>query len=209
MSQNSELTAFKSVPGLVGVVLHQGEQVLAHEFPPLYSTATLQEVASSVTRMFSGYARVGRHITHGLWKYAEGTLLVLTCYPAKPSGLLPADEELTTPFLTLLLLDAQVADAIISPARAMLSRLAETESTVWATYRQEMLKMLGKVLARAQCEKLLVRVLNQFAPNAVSGIPRRKFSEFGKALIQEIPNRSKHAPLLAELDSILSQLPNS
>jgi hypothetical protein len=212
MPEMDELTAFASVPGLQGCVLHRGAKVLANQFPAIYAEASLREMTTAVTQLFSSYARVGRHPTEALWEFAEGSLLVLASHPATSGNnpkLLGADEELSIPFLTFLLDTSATATALIGPGRALLMRQAQVESAVWDSFHQELVKLLGKVLNRAQCEKLISRVLQQEAPDASQGLPRGRFLAFGQAVIKEIPNRAKHAPLIAELEKIISTLQNS
>ncbi len=208
MAELDELTAFRSVPGFQGCVLHRGLKILANQFPPAYAEASLREMTTAVTQLFASYARVGRHPTQALWGFAEGSLLVLACHPGGNPKLLGAEEELTIPFLTFLLDAPAAATALIGPGRALLMRQAQVESAVWDSFHQEMVKLLGKVLNRAQCEKLISRVLQQTAPEATQGLPRGRFLSFGQAVIKEIPNRAKHAPLTAELEKIVSTLQN-
>ena len=201
-----ELNAFLEVPGTGGLCLHRGQDVVANRFPKLYGAASIQELCREIARAFTDYARVGRTVTQA-WLQFESALLLILTEPPKSGLTAPEDGSLIgSPFLTFLITETGAARQIVGPARAFLLRQARVDAEVWIAYRTELLRLIGKVANHAQCEKLISRLLAAGGHSAAAGLPRSEFEAFGRKLIQEVPNRSRHAPLTAELENIVAKL---
>jgi hypothetical protein len=201
-----EILGLMEVPGVKGAVFHRGKTIVANHFPKLYGNTAIEEMCAAIATSFTAYAQVGRVLTEELVYFAEGTLLIMMAPPKEGLQLPAAGELLATPFLTLLLETPSVSRNLLAPVRTFLLHQSRVDAEAWSVFEGEMIKLLGKVINRAQGEKLLARVLKSFAPEQTTGLPRQKFAEFGQAVIREVPNRAKHESLLSAMDKILTQL---
>lgn len=192
--------------GVLGAVFHRGKNVVQNSFPKMYGPHAVEEMCQTIAESFTAYASVGRVVTEEVLQFAEGSLLILTVPPKE--GLKPREggELIGSPFLTFLLEDASAASRLMGPAKTFLLHQSRVDQEAWKEYESELLKLLGKLINRTQCEKLMARVLKDVAPTQQEGLPRDKFLKYGQALVKEVPNRAKHESLLLAIDKILIKI---
>ena len=110
-----ELNAIAALPGITGLCLHRGDELLHHNLPAAMGNATATDLCHAVSGAFSAYAEAARPATQGYFEFPEGGVLVLrTGSPDGNSG-----REF---FLTFLVRDQSVIPELLAPARAFLTR---------------------------------------------------------------------------------------
>jgi hypothetical protein len=148
-----------SNPDLIGVCVHRGE-VLISELRVPEGGMGAKSLAAAVHQTFLNYWLAGRPLVEAYFQFDGAAVYVATAAPASAAGRVEAGAEvpvLTTPFVTCLLHSSRSLDQIKQSARQLLQRLVALPDDVWTDFRQHLLKVLGKVLNRAQCEKLIER----------------------------------------------------
>jgi hypothetical protein len=201
-----EISSFLNVSGVIGAVFHRGKSIVHSEFPKFYSPTAIEEMCEAIATSFTAYSQVGRVITEEILYFSEGTLLILTAPPKEGLKQRGPGELISSPFLTFLLENQSAGTRLLAPARAFLQHQTRVDVEAWQAYEEELNKLLGKIINRTQCEKLISRVLKSFAPDQQNGLPRDKFLAFGQALVREVPNRGKHDSLNMAIDKILIKI---
>lgn len=110
-----ELNAIAATPGITGLCLHRGHELLHHNLPPAMGTATATDLCHAVAGAFSAYAEADRPITQGYFHFPEGGVLVFRT--GSPTG--TSEREF---FLTFLVQDQNAIPELLAPARAFLTR---------------------------------------------------------------------------------------
>lgn len=202
----TEIAAFGQLPGVTGVCFIRGARLQANRFPATYGTAAMQEFSTDVGRLFDAYRKSERQPTQIYLEYEDGRLLLISEPPPTPEGNSTVDRQASHPRLAFLLNASAPLNAIIPSARVFLKQQARIEIELCQQFQEQMHLLLGKVMNRAQCTKLFLRVLAQEGLAEVTDLTRDRFLPLGQAMIREIPNRARHAPLLNELESMISNL---
>jgi hypothetical protein len=114
-----ELQAIAAIPGIAGVCLHRGRDIMEHAFPDNYSDSA-EDLCSAVVGAFSAYARAERPLTQSYFQYPESGILVLTATPKSRPRPAPAADF----FLTFLVRDPAALAAVMAPAREFLEKEA-------------------------------------------------------------------------------------
>ena len=201
-----EIIAFGQLPGVNGVCFLRGSELSAQRFPATYGESALKELCTAVGACFEAYARSERRPTEIYLEYEDGRLLLMSEVVTVPAAAAGTTRRSANPGLVFLLGPTAVLNAIIPSARVFLRRQARVESELWKEFQQQMLLLLGKILNRAQCEKLFVRVLEREGYSEITGVSRDRFLALGQAVIREVPNRGRHEPLLNELETMVTSL---
>ena len=110
-----ELQAIAGTPGITGLCLHRGNELLHHNLPATMGKATATDLCHAVAGAFSAYAEAERPITQGYFQFPEGGVLVLRT--SSTGG--TAEREF---YLTFLVSDQNAISAVMAPARAFLTR---------------------------------------------------------------------------------------
>jgi len=110
-----ELNAIAATPGLTGLCLHRGEELLHHNLPAALGKATAADLCHAVAGAFSAYAEAARPVTQGYFEFPEGGVLVLRTGS-------PAGTSAREFFLTFLVNDRSAIPEVLAPARAFLTR---------------------------------------------------------------------------------------
>jgi hypothetical protein len=113
----SELQAISNTPGITGLCLHRGTEVIHHNLPDTYGDAAATDLCHVVAGIFSAYSEVGRPVTQSYFQYPESGILVLRSAPGKNT----AAKEC---YLTFLVSDQAAIPTVLAPARAFLARQA-------------------------------------------------------------------------------------
>lgn len=111
----TELHAISNTPGITGLCLHRGTEVLHHNLPDTYGDAAASDLCHVVAGIFSAYSDVDRPVTQGYFQYPESGILVIK---STRTGN-PAAKEC---YLTFLVSDQSAIPAVLAPARAFLAR---------------------------------------------------------------------------------------
>jgi hypothetical protein len=110
-----ELNAIAAVPGITGLCLHKGNELIHHNLPAAMGTATANDLCHAVAGTFSAYAEAARPILQTYFQFPEGGVFVLrTGSPEGTSG-----REF---YLTFLVSDQNAIGEVLAPARAFLTR---------------------------------------------------------------------------------------
>lgn len=112
-----ELQAISNTPGITGLCLHRGAEVIHHTLPDTYGNAAAVDLCHVVANIFLAYSEVERPVTQGYFQYPESGIFVLKSSPGKSRA---ASEC----FLTFLVSDQAAIPAVLAPARAFLARQA-------------------------------------------------------------------------------------
>jgi hypothetical protein len=115
-----ELQSISDSPGVTGLCLHRGAEVIEHTLPASYGAAAAGNLCQSIAGAFIAYADAGRPLTQSYFQYPESGVLVLTSSPEGQSQAGPAGDF----FLTVLVSDQSSISGILPPARAFLARQA-------------------------------------------------------------------------------------
>jgi hypothetical protein len=107
-----ELNAIAAIPGITGLCLHRGEELLHCDFPPALGRATAADLCHAVAGALSAYAEAGRPVTQSYFEYPEGGVLTIC------SGRTSSPEFQ----LTFLVNDRAAIAQVMAPARAFLKR---------------------------------------------------------------------------------------
>lgn len=201
-----EIVAFGQLPGVAGVCFLRGTELSVQRFPATYGAAALAELCAAVGACFEAYGRSERRPTEIYLEYDDGRLLLMSEVVSVPNAPAGTHRRSANPGLIFLLGPGAVLNTIIPSARVFLRKQARVESELWKEFQQQMLQLLSKILNRAQCEKLFVRVLEREGFSDATGISRDRFHALGQAVIREVPNRARHEPLLNEFESMLASL---
>jgi hypothetical protein len=110
-----ELNAIAALPGITGLCLHRGEELLHCDFPPALGRATAADLCHAVAGALSAYAEAARPVTQGYFEYPEGGVLVIR---AGSSDGISSHEF----HLTFLVKDRAAIAEVMAPARAFLTR---------------------------------------------------------------------------------------
>ena len=113
----AELQAISNTPGITGLCLHRGAEILHHNLPATYGDAAATDLCHVVSGIFSAYANAERPVTQGYFQYPESGILVVKSARGKNA----AAKEC---FLTFLVSDQNAIQTVLAPARAFLSRQA-------------------------------------------------------------------------------------
>lgn len=109
----AELQAISNTPGITGLCLHRGAEVIHHTLPDTYGSAAAADLCHVVAGIFAAYAEADRPVTQGYFQYPESGIFVLKSANRKGSG---------GNFLTFLVSDKAAVPAVLAPARAFLAR---------------------------------------------------------------------------------------
>ena len=115
-----ELQSISDFPGVTGLCLHRGAQVMEHSLPASYGDAAAANLCQSIAGAFIAYADAGRPLMQSYFQFPESGVLVLTSSPEGQSQPSPAEDF----FLTFLVSDQSAISGILAPARAFLARQA-------------------------------------------------------------------------------------
>ncbi len=204
---NEDLQPFLELPGVRGACLHRGAQVAVAMFPEAEGVAGAQALAGAITETFTAYCQIGRPVTQGFFAFPENSVLTVTALPkSAPLGGAENPRPLSEAFLTFLLENREAVPGLISPARAYLTRLARADAELWLRFREDLLRIIGRVLNRAQCHNVMAKILMQEQVPAGGGVGPDRFIQVGRAMIREIPNQAKHEALFSELDAAVARL---
>ena len=110
-----ELIAIADIPGITGLCLHKGEELLHHNFPATMGRATAMDLCHAVAGTLSAYAEASRPISQSYFQYPEGGVLVLRTGSAEGTS----EREF---YLTFLISDPSAIAEVLAPARAFLTR---------------------------------------------------------------------------------------
>ena len=117
-----ELQAIASTPGIAGVCLHRGRDILEHSLPATYGDAAAEDLCNAIVSAFAAYARAERPLSQSYFQYPESGVLVLTMPPKSRPDPAPGADF----FLTFLVSDPAAIPAILAPAKAFLTREARS-----------------------------------------------------------------------------------
>ncbi len=110
-----ELNAIAAIPGITGLCLHRGEEMMHWQFPPALGRATATDLCHAVAGAFLAYAEASRPLSQGYFEFPEGGVLVLRAGSSEGTS---AREF----YLTFLVHDRSAIPQVIAPARAFLTR---------------------------------------------------------------------------------------
>ncbi len=111
----TELQAISNIPGITGLCLHRGTEVLHHNLPAAYGDAAASDLSHVVAGIFSAYTEVDRPVSQGYFDYPESGILVVKSARGKSAAAKDC-------FLTFLVSDQSAVSAVLAPARAFLAR---------------------------------------------------------------------------------------
>ncbi len=227
---NTATLGLYRISGVAGVLLQKGGNLLANHMPfPDIRTAELGE---HVAQMTQGYAAVKRRMRQVLISYDSGSLLIVMQQDAQLALLLNARADLTRVanaagvFLTdhaEALADASAEKqsklfrdpnapremvvtgslAASNGARLRTAEAATPEISRWPDVRKLLEKVLGKVMGRAQVNTMITRVCQEkHGSSDAFQLSLADSKELARTVMNQVPNRSKRASLLSELEQI-------
>jgi hypothetical protein len=206
------LELFSNVAGVTGWVFHRGLEIVESGMPETWGADNIRLLCRAVIDGFSGYAASGRQATQCWFEYPEGCVLALTP-PLQESQVTRSmargsdqPQHIAAPFLTFVLADRGVLESVVVPANAFLARQAAIQMDLWLRCRQELLRILGKVMHLSEAKLLLVSTMaaEQLAPQA--SVAPADFRLLGETLIRQVPDTTLHPQMLEELSAALTAM---
>ena len=197
-----ELERILTLPGVSGICLYRSGKVAAERVPPALA-ARMPRAIQAVSALFQGYWNAGRQVSQVLIEFS-GSLIFCLGISSKESQS-PAEAE-SGHFLILFLSTRAHLHQLPEPGLAILKSSPVPDSPAWLSFREGLVHLLGKVMNRAQCDKLIARVLQSLGHVADAPLAASQFEAFGEAVISEVPNRARQAPLRDEMRRLLLSL---
>lgn len=187
-------------PGVTGVCLLAGGQVLSHNLP--YADERVGDLASHVERLCLSYENVGR----GIWQILAGfdthwllilshqrlRLGVLLAPNTDPSPITSRGTRLLMEVAPMVLIEEQ-APAPAEPAAA----------PGWSRpeFEKKLTVLLGRVAGQETARKIVLRELGR--AGAGDPLSIAEVRQLGLAVLETIPNRGKRQALTEEFLNLL------
>lgn len=227
---HTETLSLYRINGVAGLLLLKGRNMLANHMP--FSDQRTVQLGDHIRKMTEGYTSVGRSMRQMLVMYDAGALLIISHSDSLLALLLTGRAELdvvsnaATVFMAehrerLLLVSAEKQknsnliqdplaprEVVVTGSRSASARMVENtkpEISRWPEIRKHLEGILGKAMGRAQINNLISRVSTQEGvedPFQLSGEKARKLA---MQVLDQIPNRSRRASLVSELESIFQE----
>lgn len=199
-------------PGVSGVCLQSGANVLMHDLP--FSDTRAADLAARVEHLFASYEGVGREIWQVCAGFDDYWLLILCRGALRLTLLLKTDSDVTlvSSRATRLLLELKIPEATPAPTPAVpASAPVEVPAAPHEVLHGQISRedfdrvvtgLLSRVAGRAQAIKLIAREMNKLNGQASQSLSPSDAIRLGDAILDSIPNRGKREVLSAELRSI-------
>lgn len=229
---NTATLSLYRITGVAGLLLQKGQNILANHMP--FSDQRTMELGDMVGKMCAGYATVQRRLRQVLFAYDAGSLLILTHQEAQLVLLLTARVELdlvasaASVFMSehidkLIFLPSErqnrqfrdpnePREMVVTGSRAasngsrLLAEQPKPEISRWPEVRKALEATLGKVMGRAQMSNLIERVSREQGLADLFQLTTQQGKELAKEVVEQVPNRSKRASLLIELQHAFDEL---
>jgi hypothetical protein len=231
---NTETLNLYRISGVAGLLLQKGENIMANHMP--FSDQRATQLGELVRKMTQGYTTVQRNIKQVLLKYDSGALLIVNQADTQLALLLTARvdidvisnaasvfmaehaQRLMTASATKARQSNRVQDQngpremVVTGSKAasngakLLVEAPKPEISRWPEIRRELENLLGKVMGRAQVNKLVERVCIEKKIADPFQLTVVKAKELAMSVLEEIPNRSKRAALSTELKQTFEEL---
>jgi hypothetical protein len=229
---NTATLSLYRLSGVAGLLLQKGRNMLANHMP--FSDRRTQELGERIAKMCEGYATVQRKLRQVLVSYDSGSLLIVAHQEAQLVLLLTARVELdmvasaAAVFLSenadrLLIVPAErqtneirdplaPREVVVTGSRAasqearFRAEQPKPEISRWPEVRKALEAILGKVMGRAQMTNLIERAAREKSLPDLFQLSTERGKEFALEVLEQIPNRSKRASLLAELEHTFEDL---
>jgi len=231
---NTETLNLYRITGVAGLLLQKGRNILANHLP--FSDQRAEQLGELVCKMTEGYTSVQRNIRQVMVNYDSGVLLVVNQTDTQLALLLTARADLDVVSNAAAVFMAEHAEHLryISTARSkpaekprnpespremvvtgsraatngakLLAEPPKPEMSRWPETRRLLENLLGKVMGRAQTNNLIKRVCAEKKIDDPFQLSAQKCMELGITVLDQIPNRSKRASLVSELQQAFKDL---
>ena len=228
MDHSSLITAIASVQrldGVAGAFLFKGRNAIHKQMP--FSDGRTLDLMDVLGEMLEGYQQVRRRIRQVYFQFDAGVLLVLVQDTSALVFFLTsrADPDLVASAGTVLLKDfavhlaglsdqagatpatPQIEELIVATPRAAQEMAAKREARVnnWGGLRKQVEALLGKVMGRAQVVAMIDRKLTALGIDDPYRLPAEELRQLATRMIEVVPNTTKRAALLSELETVLQE----
>jgi hypothetical protein len=226
MDLSALTTAIASVQrldGVAGSFLFKGRNAIHKQMP--FSDGRTLDLMDVLGEMLDGYRQVRRKIRQVYLEFDGGVLLILVQDTSALVFFLTgrADADLVASAGTVLLKDfavflagvsdqvstapAQIEELIVTTPRAaqQMATKQEAQLNTWGPLRKQVEALLGKVMGRAQVVAMIDRQLVKLGIDDPYRMPASGLRNLATALIEVVPNTSKRAALLSELETVLQE----
>jgi hypothetical protein len=195
---NDELHHLAQLPGVQGVCLHRGSEVVYHRLPDALSDSAAA-LAESVANTFASYQQSGRPANQVLFQYPEGVIFAITVLAApREAEDSPAP---SMPYLTFLLQTKEAALPLMPQARTWLARYAAGDPQRWPAIRAEFIKIMAP--AFSDPEAVLQDVLKRLKLTDQMGVTRDDLMTVGRTVVAQVPQVGQRGALLAAMESLV------
>jgi hypothetical protein len=228
MDHSALITAIASVQrldGVAGSFLFKGRNAIHKQMP--FSDGRTLDLMDVLGEMLDGYQQVRRRIRQIYFQFDAGVLLMLVQDTTALVFFLTsrADPDLVASAGTVLLKDFSaylaglssqpgatpatpaIEELIVATPRAAQEMAAKREARVnnWGVLRKQVEALLGKVMGRAQVVAMIDRKLTTLGIDDPYRLPADELRGVATKMIEVVPNTSKRAALLSELESVLQE----
>jgi len=196
-------------PGVTGVCLQAGGQVLTHNLP--FSDERIGDLAAHVERLCVSYENVGR----GIWQILAGFdthwLLILSHQKLRLCVLLvPGTDPSPIASRGTRLLMEVAPMVVVEKAAPLPPPMAESANGTsnlpsWSRlqFEQKLTALLGRVAGQDTARKIILRELAR--AESADTLPPADVQSIGLAVLNTIPNRGKRQALIEEFFNQLKQ----
>lgn len=224
---NTATLSLYRLTGVAGLLLQKGKNVLSNHMP--FSDKRTQELGELISKMWEGYTTVNRRVRQVLVSYDAGSLLVV-CQDEVRIGLLltpRAEMDMVSSAATAFLSEHADKMAFLPserPTKEIRDPLAakdvgssggkaagsgakvaveqpKAEASRWPEVRRALESILCKVMGSAQVSKLVDRVSQEKGLTDLTKLSVEAAKELALLVMEQVPNRSKRASLVMELES--------
>lgn len=222
------LAALQRLDGVAGTLLFKGRNAI-HKHMPFSEGRTL-DLMNVLAEMLDGYRNVRRRIRQVTMQFDGGLLVVIvqdqTALVLFLTG--KADVDLVSGAGSVLMKDfttyllgasdqhngtpvssSQVEELIVTTPRSAQQMLEKAGNEVrmnhWGSLRRQVEALLGKVMGRAQVIAMIDRQIAKRGIDDPYRLTAAELRQLATALIEQVPNSSKRAALLSELETVLQE----
>lgn len=221
------LASVQRLEGVAGAMLFKGRNAVHRQMP--FSEGRAFDLMEVLGEMLDGYRQVNRRIRQMYLQFDAGSLLVL---PQERAALVffltnRADADLVASAGTVFLRDfsvviaglpdqptatsisagPQIEEMVVTTPRMaqQMVQKQEIRMTNWGTLRKQIEALLGKVMGRAQVVMMIDRVIARLGIDDPYRAQPAELRKLAMTLMEQVPNTSKRAALMSELEPILQE----
>lgn len=204
-----EIQSVQVLSVVQGVAIQRGAEVV--ESNALLADSRIDAIAAVAHELRVGYGNVGREANYWLFGFQSGQLMVVSRGECIIWALLKrgTDQiEMVHAKLKTVLRNcySTIVDApSIGLSSASLQATAEPEGK-FPEFLELVRSLLCRVIGGAQADRIIQRDLSDRGYDANTPAPEEEFANLGKAILENVPNRSRRKTLFSEFESALPKL---